>query len=150
MSTTANRFGRGVLWGGTATVVMSIPMLIATGTGVSPLPEPIPAALAKKLLGADTKGPLVMVVAVVSHLGYGGVWAGLLARQVRPVTLGRGLALGAGLWLLMQIAVLPLLGWGVFGTAVTPAIAVGTLVLHLIYGATVGLGLDRSPVAKEV
>lgn len=150
MSTTSNRFGRGFLWGVVATVVMSIPMLIATATGVSPLPEPIPAALSKKFLGAETRGPLVMLVAVVSHLGYGGVWAGLLARQVRPVTVGRGLALGVGLWLLMQVVVLPLLGWGMFGLEVTPAVAVGTLVLHLIYGATVGLGLDRSPVSEGV
>jgi len=35
-------------------------------------------------------------------------------------------------------------GWGVFGTAITPKIAVATLVLHLIYGATLGWGLRRS------
>lgn len=148
MTSASNRFGHGFLWGVAATVVMSIPMLIATATGVSPLPEPIPPALSKKLLGAETKGPLVMLVAVVSHLGYGGVWAGLLAHQVRPVTVWRGLALGVGLWLLMQVVVLPILGWGLFGTVVTPAIAVGTLVLHLIYGATVGVGMDRSPVPE--
>ncbi len=147
MSSAENRFPHGFFWGVAATVVMSIPMLIATATGVSPLPEPIPAALSKKLLGAETAGSLVMIVAVVSHLGYGGVWAGLLATQVRPVTIGKGLALGAGLWLLMQVIVLPLLGWGLFGRAVTPAIAMGTLVLHLIYGATVGAGMDRTEVS---
>lgn len=150
MSTADHRFGRGFLWGVVATVVMSIPMLIATATGVSPLPEPIPAAISKKLLGAETAGPLVMIVAVVSHLGYGGIWSGLLASQVRPVTIGWGLGLGVGLWLLMQVAVLPFLGWGLFGSAITPAIAVGTLVLHLIYGATVGAGMDRSQVSSEV
>lgn len=31
---------------------------------------------------------------------------------------------------------------GLFGTAITPAIAVATLVLHLIYGATLGWLLD--------
>lgn len=148
MSTSANRFGHGFLWGVVATIVMSIPMLIATATGVSPLPEPIPAALSKKLLGAESAGPLVMIVAVVSHLGYGGLWGGLLATQVRPVTIGWGLGLGVGLWLLMQVAVLPLLGWGLFGSAVTPAIAVGTLVLHLFYGATVGAGMDRTSVSE--
>lgn len=147
MLSAENRFAHGILWGIVGTVVMSIPMLIATATGVSPLPEPIPAAISKKLLGADTAGPLEMIVAIVSHLGYGGVWAGLLATQVQPVTIGKGLALGAGLWLLMQIAVLPFLGWGLFGRAVTPAIAGGTLVLHLIYGATVGTGMDRAEVS---
>lgn len=148
MTTPAKRFGRGVLWGVGATVVMSIFMLAATATGVSPLPEPIPAALAKRLLGAETAGPLVLLTAVVGHLGYGGVWGGLLARSVRPVTLGWGLALGVGLWLLMQVAVLPLLGWGLFGSAVTVRIAGATLVLHLVYGATLGLGMDRA-AARE-
>lgn len=148
MSIADSRFGRGALWGVVATVVMSIPMLIATATGVSPLPEPIPVALLKSLLGVETAGPLVMIVAVVGHLAYGGVWAGLLASRIHPVTLGRGLAIGVGLWLLMQVAVLPILGWGLFGSAVTPAIAGGTLVLHLIYGATVGVGMDRAAMAE--
>lgn len=144
MPTPAKRFSRGVLWGVGATVVMSMFMLVATATGVSPLPEPIPAALAKRLLGAEAAGPLVLLVAIVSHLGYGGVWGGLLARTVQPVTIGWGLGLGVGLWLLMQVVVLPLLGWGLFGVAVTPAVAGATLVLHLIYGGTLGLGMDRA------
>jgi hypothetical protein len=36
-----------------------------------------------------------------------------------------------------------MLGWGAFGTAETPAIAAGTLVLHLIYGVVVGWTIDR-------
>lgn len=142
MSRSSARVRRGVLWGIGATVVMSVFMLVATATGVSPLPEPIPAALSRMVLGAESVGPLVMVVAIVSHLGYGGVWGGVLSWGVRPVTIGWGLGLGVGLWLLMQVIVLPLLGWGFFGMAVTPAVALATLVLHLIYGGTLGVGMD--------
>ncbi|MFB6375954.1 MAG: hypothetical protein ABEN55_23195 [Bradymonadaceae bacterium] len=57
------------------------------------------------------------------------------------------MSLGGGRWLLMQVAVLPVIGWGVFGLKITgfpSKIAVGTLILHLIYGLVVGLGLAKS------
>lgn len=43
----------------------------------------------------------------------------------------------------MQVVVLPFLGWGLFGASQTPRIAVATLVLHLVYGATYGWLMDR-------
>lgn len=142
-STTLPRWTLGFLWGAGATVVMSIPMLIGTATGVAPMPEPIPRALVTLVFGTGLAAPLTMGLAVVSHLAYGGVWGALLAMWTSEVTLGKGLALGTGLWLLMQVAVLPALGWGAFGLAETPAIAGATLVLHLIYGGTLGWGLGR-------
>jgi hypothetical protein len=55
----------------------------------------------------------------------------------------KGLGWGVLLWIVMDAVVLPLLGWGFFGLAITPRIAVATLVLHLVYGATLGLLMDR-------
>lgn len=46
----------------------------------------------------------------------------------------------------MQLIVLPLLGWGVFGVAITPPTAVATLVLHLIYGPSLGWLIDRHSI----
>lgn len=139
-----HRFARGFGWGIVATLAMSAVMLIGRATGAAPMPEPIPAALVGTTLGGGPQ-PLIMGLGVVAHLAYGGVWGGLFASVVRPVTVWKGVGLGAGLWLIMQVAVLPYLGWGLFGTAVTPAIAVATLVLHLVYGATYGALLDRQP-----
>lgn len=62
---------------------------------------------------------------------------------VDRVTWKAGLALGVGLWLLMQVAVLPFVGWGLFGASVTPAIAGATLLLHLVYGGVLGSLVDR-------
>lgn len=143
-----DRIIRGFGWGVAATVVMSAFMLLATATGVSPLPQPIPAAIAQGLLGEGRPAPLIMGFAIVTHLGYGGIWGAVLAATVQPVTLTRGLVLGVGLWLLMQIIVLPLLGWGLFGTAISPRVAIATLVLHLIYGAALGWVMDRAPAAE--
>lgn len=59
------------------------------------------------------------------------------------MTLPKGFGLGVALWLLMGAVFLPLIGWGLLGTAITPQIAVGTLVLHLVYVGVPGWAMDR-------
>lgn len=142
-TTEGGRFAKGLGWGVVATLAMSALMLAATAGGMSPMPKPIPAAIMGKILGAETARPVLMAAAIVAHLGYGAFWGGVLAASTRRVTVWKGLGLGVALWILMQLVVLPFLGWGAFGTAVTPKIAGATLVLHLVFGATLGWGLDR-------
>lgn len=137
------RLAVGFGWGVVATIVMSVPMIAATVSGLSPMPKPIPAAIVGKILGPDSPKPLLMILTIISHLGYGGFWGAVLAGVAPRVTIGKGIGLGVALWLLMDLVVLPFLGWGVFGTAVTPKIALATLILHLIYGATLGWLVDR-------
>ncbi len=141
---------KGAGYGLLGTLLMSVIMLIGMGSGASPIPEPIPLSIARGLLGAVAK-PLLMVFAVITHFGYGAFWGGLLFLLVTTEGgIWHGLGWGIMLWLIMQIIVLPLLGWGVFGTDVTLKIAVATLVLHLIYGGTLGWGLSRiSPSAER-
>lgn len=140
---TASRFWSGVGWGVAATVAMSIPMIVGAVAGVLPMPQPIPAAIVGELLGNDLPRPALMSLAAVSHLAYGGVAGGILAVLVRPVTVMKGLGWGVLLWGIMGFTWLPFLGWGPFGTGISPRVAVATLVLHAIYGATLGWLLDR-------
>ncbi len=143
----AKRLAAGFGWGLVATLAMSALMVLGVVTGLSPMPSPIPEALASKvvggMLGADIPRPAVMVLAAVAHLFYGGVAGAVLAALTRPVTVWKGLGWGVLLWLVMQVAVFPFLGWGLFGVAITPRIAVATLVLHLVYGFTLGELMDR-------
>jgi hypothetical protein len=135
---------RGVLYGLLATLGMTILMLIGVGTGLSPMPSPIPIALAHWALG-DLPGPALLITGMIAHFLYGGVAGAVLFAVLRDrVTVLWGLAFGLLLWLGMQLIVLPLLGWGLFGSAVTPRIAVATLVLHLVYGAILGWGGARA------
>lgn len=138
------RFWPGVGWGVVATVAMSIPMIAGAVAGILPMPRPIPAALVGELFGTGLPRPIFMGLAVGSHLAYGGAAGGLLALLTRPVTLAKGLGWGALLWVVMGVAWLPFLGWGLFGTGISPRVAVATLVLHGIYGVTLGWLLDRS------
>ena len=122
-------------------------MVVATVTGVSPMPEPIPKAVVATLFGSELPKPVLLVLVIGLHLGYGGFFGAVLARVAQPVTIWKGLGLGVVLWAMMQVTFLPFLGWGVFGTAITPKIAVATLVLHLIYGGLLGWALDRDGTA---
>lgn len=136
---------RGFGYGVVATVAMSTLMIFGVLSGLSPVPEPIPKAIVTSVLGITAPKPLVVGLAVGLHLTYGGVFGVLLAHFTRTVTVLKGVSLGIALWLLMQLGILPVLGWGIFGTTVTPKIAVATLVLHLVYGVVLGWTLDRNP-----
>lgn len=144
----ATRFAVGAGWGALATVVMSGVMLAGVATGVSPMPKPIPAALVARTLG-PLPMPVLLVLAVLAHLGYGAIAGAVLAGSLRRVTLWRAVGYGVVLWALMGLVWLPYLGWGLFGAAITAKIAVATLVLHLIYGVALGLLLDRRRVPGQ-
>jgi hypothetical protein len=140
----ARRLVVGAGWGAVATLVMSALMLAGTAAGVSPMPKPVPVALVAHTLGSLPKPALlVLVLAVIAHLTYGASAGALLAGLVARVTVWVGVGYAVVLWAVMGLVWLPYLGWGLFGTAQTARIAVVTLVLHLVYGLTLGLLLDR-------
>jgi hypothetical protein len=130
-------------WGVLATIGMSVIMIIGKVTGMAPMPKPIPLAIVTQILGEGTLKPLLMGLAIIFHLGYGGFWGAFLFSVTDSVTIMKGFVLGVALWLIMQLVVLPFLGWGVFGMDITPKIAIATLVLHLLYGGILGWGLSR-------
>lgn len=149
---------RGAGYGVLATLVMTLVMLTGMGTGAAPMPEPIPRALAELFLGlilAAPSGPIVTVTGMAAHFAYGAAAGAVFAVLFTGWRNWKGGLLWGGiLWLIMQVLVLPLIGWGAFGLAITgfpPKIAVGTLVLHLIYGGILGWGVGRaaSPAADE-
>jgi hypothetical protein len=77
-------------WGVVATIAMSIVMIIGTKAGIAPMPKPIPATIVVTLLGIRLPKPLIMLLAVTSHLLYGGVFGAILAALTRPVTVWKG------------------------------------------------------------
>jgi hypothetical protein len=140
----------GAIYGLLATFGMTVVMLIGMSTGIAPMPEPIPTALAERLLEGvfGRLAPSTFTgVGLFLHFGYGGLAGVIFVQLFRDnLNVKFGLLWGGMLWLIMQIAFLPLLGWGLFGISVTgipPKIAVGTLVLHLIYGGILGRFVGR-------
>ena len=134
---------KGFLYGLGATVLMTLVMFTGMKTGVSPIPEPIPVALAKLVFGALSK-PVLMIIALLLHFIYGSVNGAIAAGIFKSrATFWHGIGWGILLWIIMQLIVLPILGWGIFGTAVTFKIAFATLILHLVYGSILGWGFSR-------
>lgn len=143
------RLFRGFGYGVTATIVMSMLVVLGGRSGLSPIPEPIPKAIVTAVLGVSEPKPIGIGLAVGLHLAYGGAFGAVLADRVRPVTAAKGALLGIVLWVVMGLIVLPVLGWGIFGTTITPKIAVATFFLHLVYGTVLGGVLDRTPNEKR-
>lgn len=105
-------------------------------SGVAPMPEPVPVALAARTLGQEPM-PLLLGLGLLAHFAYGGAFGALLAAATRP---GR---------VTVNVAWFPYLGWGAFAAGITPAVAVATFVLHLVYGGALGAMLDRSPTGSS-
>lgn len=134
------------IWGAWATLVMSVPMLLGTIAGTSPMPEPVPVAGVKVglgLVGVALPKAAVVLLGFASHLLYGALWGAVGWAVLRIDGAVEGVAFGVGLWVLMGLVVLPILGWGPFGVGVAVPIAVVTLALHLIYGACLGAAYER-------
>ena len=72
----------------------------------------------------------------------------------RPAYWLKGVIFGVIAWALMMMAFMPLAGSGFFGAKIGPSVAVGMLVLHLVFGAVLGAAygvltawLPEKPVA---
>jgi hypothetical protein len=142
--------GSGTGWGIVATISMSTFHLFAKWLGLFPVWPPTPAAVVKKILGSGMPHPLLVVLAIGFHLAYGGLWGGALWAVTRRVTVWKGIGLGVFLWLIMQLAVFPFLGWGVFASGLNSKIAAAALVEHLVFGTVLGLLGARSTALVQV
>lgn len=143
------RLAVGAGWGAVATVVMSALMIAGVLSGISPMPKPIPVALVARTLGGGLPMPALIALGALAHLAYGATAGAVLAGLVRRVSVATALGYAVLLWALMDLVWLPYLGWGLFGTAINPKIALATLVLHLVYGLTLGLLLVRTRTARH-
>ncbi len=131
----------GLIFGIIGTFFMTLIMLIGMTTGISPIPEPIPVAIAETILGTAAQ-PALMIFGMVAHFAYGAVAGYILfaiAKDTKPIL--QGLGWGLLLWLIMHLLFLPFIGWGFFAGAVNVKVIPATLILHLIYGGILGYGL---------
>jgi hypothetical protein len=133
------RAGRAALFGWLGTSVMTLVMALCLVPGAPAAIRPFPVELVRHAL--PTLGPLALtLVTVPLHFGYGAAAGALFSFLARPMSLGRGLAFGLALWILMQIMFVPLgYGWLEFGLGRGyPWTALVSLLLHLCYGVTLG------------
>ncbi|MEO6783472.1 MAG: DUF6789 family protein [Bradyrhizobium sp.] len=145
-------YGKGVLAGFVATIVLSAIMLMKQAMGVMPQLNPI--EMITTMAGAST--PLVGWIGhfVIGAILWGVIYAWLDPRLPGPHWI-RGMIFATGAWFIMMVIMMPMAGAGFFGANLGLGMKapVATLMLHWIYGAVLGgvyhastrRGSSRSP-----
>ena len=107
------------------------------------------AAILGSMLGGNWAAGLAMHF-VNGSLIFPAIYVYALYRFLRGSPVTKGTTLGTALWLLAQVIVMPMMGGGLFSSALGGMMAaVGSLVGHLVYGSLLGAlaGAPESRVA---
>jgi len=149
MTMTDMKLKAGLIAGFIATVVLSILMIAKSAMGLMPQLNPVEDTVhvARVLTGLTLPLPFGWL----GHFLLGTVIWGLIYAAMHASLPGapvvKGLIFGALAWLAMMILFMPLAGHGLFALSVGPQAVVVTLILHLVYGAV--LGVVYAKVAHE-
>ncbi|HWP34632.1 MAG TPA: DUF6789 family protein [Thermodesulfobacteriota bacterium] len=150
----AQRLPRTIIAGFVATVAMTLTLVVAYWIA-SELGDPNPPAYAARpgppqWMWALTHNPITeltrgaLPAAFGLHLAFGLIWAAIYTYVFEPRLPGRDWQRGALFslvpWILSLIVFLPVAGGGLFGLELGagPLPTIGNLILHLVYGVTLG------------
>jgi len=138
---------RGAAWGLTATVMMTAFMVVGALIFRSSFARPpFPFLFIDHLL-PHASGGATAALTVFAHFGFGALLGLLFAYFSEPMTLGKGVGFATLVWAVMQVIFVPWLGWGdfafihssAFGPVSAWAFIWYTLILHMVYGVTLGV-----------
>ncbi len=126
----------GLVAGFAATVVLSMMMFAKTMMGI--MPELDVIRMLSAMMGASA---LIGWLAhfMIGTLAWGGGFAVLHDKIPGGSALIKGIIFGVAAWLVMMIMVMPMAGAGLFGMAFGIMAPMMTLILHVIFGAVLGL-----------
>ena len=128
-------FGKALVAGFIATVVLSALILLKQASGVLPQLDLI--GMITQTLGAKN-----VAVGWAMHFFVGTILWGLLFAWLDPSLPGphwfRGGIFAMGAWLIVVIFVMPIVGMKLFGLQMGGIAAIGLFVMHWIYGAVLG------------
>ncbi|HXH64815.1 MAG TPA: DUF6789 family protein [Mariprofundaceae bacterium] len=132
-----NKLSNGILAGLAATIVLSMLMVMKAKMGLMPDVNVI-AMLAGKMGGSAAMGWAAHFM--IGVIGYGLAYALVFSDLPFGNHTTCGIALGITGWLVMMVAVMPMMGAGLFGLALPSGmmVPVATLMLHVIFGAVLG------------
>lgn len=135
-----NRIWRGILAGFCATIVLSICMWIKDAAGIVPQANAIQALVKVSTLWLGS--PLAPWVGWAEHFFIGTIAWGIVFVILERWLIGsrwmRGIEFSIGPWILMMVLLLPPAGAGWFGANLGYGAPLAALVLHIIYGFTLG------------
>lgn len=142
-----NHIGKGILAGFIATAVLSVLMVMKAMMGM--MPDLNVITMLTTMLGATNPAIGWVMHFMIGTVIWGGLFAAIQDRLPGGSVIVRGVIFGIGAWLLMMVAVMPMAGAGLFGLRFGMAAPVMTLLLHVVFGATLGAvyGWGRAPAA---
>ena len=139
----------GLIAGFAGTVLMSAMMVMKAMMGVMPELNAISmmATMAHDRTGMAT-GPVFgwLMHFMIGTVLWGGVF-GLIQEKLPGSSVVSGLVLASGAWLLMMVMVMPMAGAGLFGLTFGPMAPMATLMMHMVYGATLGFVFGKLTTA---
>ncbi|WDR06298.1 hypothetical protein PSQ90_02200 [Devosia rhodophyticola] len=127
---------KGFVAGFVATVVLSALMVMKSMMGLMPGLDV--TAMITNMLGLQSVAFGWLMHFIIGTMIWGGAYALIRARLPGGPAVS-GMVFGAGAWLMMMILVMPMAGAGLFGLNMGIMAPVMTLILHLVYGAVLGL-----------
>jgi len=135
----------GLISGFIATLVLSLIMVVKAKMGL------MPELNAIKMLAGMMHAPLIM--GWVAHFMIGTVVWGLLYSLTMRVlpggVMGSALIFSVIAWMMMMVGPMPMAGAGLFGLKLGAMAPVATLMLHLIWGAVLGLSYKKITATAE-
>ncbi len=134
---------KGLMAGLVATIVLTVLMVIKSMMGLMPELD-LPKMIAGMMGAPDMPFIGWAVHFMIGLVLYGVAIALLDARLPGRSHVGHGVMLGLVGWLIMMIMLMPMAGAGLFGMKLGIMAPMMTLVLHLIFGATLGWIYGRS------
>ena len=126
----------GLVAGCLATVVLSVLMIAKNMMGVMPGLDVI--HMLSGMMGMPTTAGWA-VHFMIGTIAWGGGFAVLYDHIPGGSALIKGIVFGIGAWLGMMILVMPMAGAGFFGVNLGIMAPMMTLILHIIFGAVLGL-----------
>jgi hypothetical protein len=130
-----NQF-KGVLAGFVATVVISAIFLLLDTIEIL---MDLDIVTLIDHLGSIGRGSAWVDHFIVGALLWGPIFAGVDSMTEDRPRWQKGVMFGAGAWVMMMLIFMPVIGEGLFGWQLGPEVAIGMLILHLIYGAVLGV-----------
>jgi hypothetical protein len=127
---------KGVIAGLIATIVISIVMVLMDNAGV---PHQYNIVTLIDNLGSIGRGGAWADHFIVGALLWGPIFAGFDASTPKAPLWLKGLIFSVGAWVAMMVIFMPVVGMGLFGASLGIMGPVVMLILHLIYGAVMGL-----------
>jgi hypothetical protein len=126
----ARDWGKAAAAGVATGIILAVINVIALTSHLSPLPKPLGLAFAETVLGRQ----LPLPVGLLFHLAWVTlVSVGYVVWWRDALTLKNTAILAFGLWLLVLLVFFPIVGWGLFGLAISPKLIVPAAVSHALF-----------------